>query len=69
MTATSASPCPLCGAARPGPAGANRCPECGMDPGFGPDATNPFRSGTLWATIGGLAAVYAVTLGVVALTS
>jgi hypothetical protein len=58
--------CPLCGTPRPADA---RCPECNLDPGFGPDATNPFRSGTLWATIGGLTAVYAVTLGVVALTS
>jgi hypothetical protein len=58
-------PCPLCGT----PRGTDeRCPECNLDPGFGPDATNPFRSGTLWATVGGLAAVYAVTLGVVALT-
>lgn len=63
MTA-AVGPCPLCGTLRAVDA---RCPECNMDPGFGPDATNPFRSGTLWATIGALAAVFAVTLLVVAL--
>jgi hypothetical protein len=57
--------CPLCGTEhRDGV----RCPECNLTPEFGPDATSPFRSGTLWALIGGLAAVYAVTIGVVALT-
>ncbi len=64
MTDATAT-CALCGTPRGLDA---RCPECNMTPELGPDATNPFRSGTLWATIGGLAAVYAVTLGVVALT-
>ena len=58
--------CPLCGTAH---ADEVRCPECGLAPGFGPDATSPFRRATLWAMVGGIAAVYAVTLLVVALTS
>ncbi len=58
--------CPLCGAAH---AEGVRCPECGLAPGFGADATSPFRRATLWAMAGGIAAVYIVTLLVVALTS
>ncbi|MGZ4803243.1 MAG: hypothetical protein ACXV9P_11600 [Acidimicrobiia bacterium] len=46
-----------------------RCPEYNVDPGFGPDRPSPFASGTLWAMMGGIAAVFLVTLLVVALTS
>ncbi len=58
--------CPLCGAEHQV---AIRCPECNVDPGFGPDQPSPFSSGTLWAMMGGIAAVFLVTLLTVALTS
>jgi hypothetical protein len=45
-----------------------RCPECNMDPGFGPDRPSPFAHGTMWAMMGAIAVVFAVTLLVVALT-
>ncbi|MBK5287049.1 MAG: hypothetical protein JJE46_01150 [Acidimicrobiia bacterium] len=46
-----------------------RCPSCGMTAEFGPTRPNPFRSGTLWAMMGAIAAVFAITLVVVSLTS
>lgn len=57
--------CPLCGTEH---AMATRCPECNVDPGFGPDRPNPFTSGTLWIIMGAIAAVFLVTLLIVALT-
>ena len=42
---------------------------CPLDPGFGPDRPSPFSRATLWAMMGGIAAVFVVTLLVVALTS
>jgi hypothetical protein len=45
-----------------------RCPECNVDPGFGPDRPSPFTHATMWAMMGGIAALYAITLLVVALT-
>jgi hypothetical protein len=58
--------CPLCGAEH---AVAVRCPECNVDPGFGPDRPSPFTSGTLWVMMGGIAAVFIVTLVLVAFTN
>jgi hypothetical protein len=55
--------CALCGTEH---AVAIRCPECNVDAGFGPDAVNPFSAPTLWAMMGGIAAVFLVTLVVVA---
>jgi hypothetical protein len=57
--------CALCGAQH---APSIRCPECNVDPGFGPDAVNPFTRATLWAMMGGIAVVFIITLIVVALT-
>ena len=58
--------CPLCSSEH---VVGIRCPECNVDPGFGPDRPSPFTHGTLWAMMGGIAAVFAVTLLLVALTS
>lgn len=58
--------CGLCGREY---SGVDRCPDCGMTAGFGPNRPSPFRSGTLWAMAAGLAVVYAITLAVVAITS
>ena len=45
--------CPLCASEHvPG----IRCPECNVDPGFGPDRPSPFTHATLWAMMGGIAA-------------
>ena len=57
--------CPLCSAEH---AAGIRCPECNVDPGFGPDRPSPFARATLWAMMGGIAAVFVVTLLLVALT-
>jgi hypothetical protein len=59
-------PCSLCATPRDP---ARRCPECGLAPGFGPDAANPFATGVLWVMMGVIAAVFVVTLLVVAVTS
>jgi hypothetical protein len=57
--------CPHCGAEhRDG----IRCPECNVDPGFGPDRPSPFSTPALWAMMGAIAAVFAVTLLLVAVT-
>jgi hypothetical protein len=45
-----------------------RCPECNLDPAFGPVEPSPFANGTLWAMMGGIAAVFLVTLLLVAVT-
>jgi hypothetical protein len=52
--------CALCGT----PLGAvgDRCPMCGMVLGIGPATRNPFTRAALWATIGGLLAIYVVVL-------
>jgi hypothetical protein len=57
--------CPLCATEH---GDGVRCPECNVDPEFGPDRPSPFASGTLWAMMGGIAAVFLVTLLMVALT-
>ena len=46
-----------------------RCPSCGLTPEFGPDRPNPFRGATLWAMIGAIVVVFALTLVVVGLTA
>jgi len=56
--------CSLCGASVS--AGATRCPSCGMHQSTGPDKPSPFTAASLWALVGLLAVVYAVTLVVVA---
>lgn len=58
--------CALCGAEH---AAAIRCPECNVDPGFGPDRPSPFSSATLWVMMGGIAAVFIVTLIIVSFTA
>jgi hypothetical protein len=63
---TDVTACPLC---RTEHVVGIRCPECNVDPGFGPDRPSPFATGTLWAMMGGIAAVFLVTLLMVALTS
>ncbi len=57
--------CPLCAAHHDG---GIRCPECNVDPGFGPDRPSPFANGALWAMMGGIALVFLVTLAVVSIT-
>jgi len=56
--------CPLCTATH---AVGIRCPECNVDPGFGPDRPSPFANGALWVMMGAIAAVFIVTLIVVAI--
>ena len=57
--------CPLCGAEHQE---GIRCPECNVDPGFGPDRPSPFGAPALWAMMGAIAAVFLVTLVLVAVT-
>jgi hypothetical protein len=57
--------CPLCGSET---TTGVRCPECNVDPGFGPDRPSPFTSGTLWVVAAAIAVVFLVTLLIVALT-
>lgn len=57
--------CALCGTDL---VDASRCPECNMDAGFGPDRPSPFSDATLWAMMGGIAAVFLITLLVVSVT-
>ena len=45
-----------------------RCPQCNLDPGFGPDRPSPFSTATLWVMMGAIAVVFLVTLLVVAVT-
>jgi hypothetical protein len=52
--------CALCGSALA--TGGDRCPMCGMVVGIGPGNPNPFTQAALWATIGGLLAIYVVVL-------
>lgn len=54
--------CPVCEAVVSG----ERCRQCGMYQG-GTAPTSPFKGGWFWGYTGALAAVYAVTVGVVAL--
>ena len=62
----SEAPCPLCGLPKDPD---QRCPSCGLTAEFGPDRPSPFGSATLWAMMGVIAMVFAVTLLVVGLTS
>jgi len=57
--------CPLCGAEHQD---GIRCPECNVDPGFGPQRPTPFGATVLWAMMGAIAAVFVVTLVLVAVT-
>ena len=59
-------PCRQCGFER---APEDRCPSCGMTPEFGPDRPNPFRGATIYAMIGAIVLVFALTLLVVGLTA
>jgi hypothetical protein len=65
MPTPDAGACALCGT--PLVAGGDRCRMCGMVVGIGPGNPNPFSRGALWATIGGLVAIYVVVLVFVAL--
>ena len=47
----------------------DRCPSCGMTAEFGPDRPSPFAGATLWVMIGVIVVLFALTLGVVALTA
>lgn len=59
-------PCRQCGLEKdPGV----RCPSCGMTSEFGPDRPNPFAGATLYAMIGAIVVVFALTLLVVGLTA
>ena len=60
------APCPLCGYEKPAD---DRCPECGLTAEFGPDRPNPFPGATIYAMIGAVVLVFALTLLVVALTA
>lgn len=70
MTRDAASsvtePCLLCGLPKDPDV---RCPSCGMTAEFGPSRPNPFPAATLWAMTAVIAAVFAVTLLVVAITN
>ncbi len=59
-------PCLLCGLPKDPDV---RCPSCGMTAEFGPSRPSPFPAATLWAMMAVIAAVFAVTLLVVALTN
>ena len=52
--------CALCGTPLAGDT--DRCGMCGMVVGIGPGHRSPFSQGALWATIGGLVAIYVVVL-------
>jgi hypothetical protein len=56
--------CPLCTTTHDG---GIRCPECNVDPAYGPGRPSPFANGTLWVMMGGIAVIYVVTLIVVAI--
>lgn len=64
--AATTSPCLQCGFPK---SPDDRCPSCGMTAEFGPSRPNPFAGRTLWAMMGVIVAVFAITLVVVALTS
>lgn len=66
---TGASPaaewCPLC--AGPIPAGGDRCDRCSLHLGTdAPDRPRPMPRRALWGMVAGIAAVWALTLAVVA---
>ena len=61
-----AVPCLQCGFEKSPDEG---CPSCGMTGQFGPDRPNPFAGATLYAMIGAIGAVFALTLLVVGLTA
>jgi hypothetical protein len=62
----STQPCLQCGLSKSPDV---RCPSCGLTPEFGPDRPNPFQGATLWAMIGAIVLVFALTLLVVGLTA
>ena len=59
-------PCRQCGLEKSPDA---RCPSCGMTEQFGPDRPNPFAGATLYAMIGAIVVVFALTLLIVGLTA
>jgi hypothetical protein len=65
LPSPGAGACSLCGT--PLGAGSDRCRMCGMVVGIGPGSRSPFSHAALWATIGGLVAIYLVVLGLVLL--
>ncbi len=66
MTTIPSAPCLVCGLLKDSE---DRCPACGMSAEFGPDRPNPFAGATLWVMIGVIVVLFALTLGVVALTA
>ena len=66
MTSIPSAPCLQCGLPKDPE---DRCPACGMSGEFGPDRPNPFAGATLWVMIGVIVVLFALTLGVVALTA
>jgi len=52
--------CALCGS--PLTVDPERCRMCGMVVGIGPESPSPFSRPALWATLGGLVAIYLVVL-------
>ena len=66
MTSISSAFCLQCGLPKDPE---DRCPSCGMTAEFGPDRPNPFAGATLWVMIGVIVVLFALTLGVVALTA
>jgi hypothetical protein len=60
LPGSDAGSCTLCGT--PLVAGGERCRMCGMVVGIGPGQRSPFTQKAMWATIGGLLAIYVVVL-------
>jgi hypothetical protein len=60
--------CPLCGNAVDESTPSPRCGTCGLHLDGLPGRTNPFRTPAFLAMLGGLVAVYGVTLGIVLAT-
>jgi hypothetical protein len=58
--------CPLCASVLD--PSSVRCPSCGLYLPASAGKPNPFSSAALWAMLGGLGLVYAITLAVVALS-
>ncbi len=57
---SDAGVCALCGT--PLTVDPERCRMCGMVVGIGPESPSPFSRPALWATLGGLVAIYVVVL-------
>ena len=65
-TELTTAPCLQCGVEKPV---VDRCPACGMTAEFGPDRPNPFAGAAIWAMMGAILLVFAITIAVVAVTN